>query len=208
MKFLSCTEGGVEASGRQGARCAAKAGFGPESQWHAVGGGAPWIVNQMEMQLGTQGSYLVDFCHRCEDLGAAAKVCATDHPQAWLDVQKERLKANQAAAVLDALTPFVRADHDDDPVTACDRYLRNRLDHRDYQGAIQRGLPIGSGEIESAHRYIIQERLKLPGAGWSPDPIETMLALRLNRANREREAYWQGVEKQTAGTSQVVVASL
>jgi len=60
------------------------------------------------------------------------------------------------------------------------RYLRNRLDQLDYQGAIQQGLPIGSGEIESAHRYVIQERLKLPGAWWSPDPIETMWALRLN----------------------------
>ena len=99
-------------------------------------------------------------------------------------------------------------DHDDDPVTACDRYLRNRLDQLDYQGAIQQGLPIGSGEIESAHRYIIQKRLKLPGAWWSPDHIKTMLALRLNRANREWEAYWQGVEKQAAETGQAVVASL
>ena len=155
----------------------------------------------------TQGSYLVDFFHGCEYLGAAAPVCAPDHPQAWLDVQQERLKANQTPAVLDALAPFVSAN-EDDPVTACDRYLHNRLDQLDYQGAIQRGLPIGSGEIESAHRYIIQERLKLPGAWWSPDHIETMLALRLNRANREWEAYWQGVEKEAAGTSQVVVASL
>nr|MBS0019177.1 hypothetical protein [Gammaproteobacteria bacterium] len=46
--------------------------------------------------------------------------------------------------------------------------------------------------------YIIQQRLKLPGAWCSPDPIETMLALRLNRANREWEAYWQGVEKEAA----------
>lgn len=38
-------------------------------------------------------------------------------------------------------------------------------------GAIQRGLLIGSGEIESAHHYIIQERLKLPGAWWSPAHI-------------------------------------
>ncbi len=199
--------GGVEESGRQWGRCAAKAGFGPGSQLHAVGDGAPWIANQMDLQFGTQGRYLVDFFHVCEYLGEAAQVCAPDHPQAWLDVQKERLTANQATAVLDALVPFVSAS-DDNPVTACDRYLRNRLDQLDYQGAIQRGLPIGSGEIESAHRYIIQERLKLPGAWWSPDHIETMLALRLNRANREWEAYWQGVEKQTAGTSQVVVASL
>ena len=50
---------------------------------------------------------------------------------------------------------------------------------------LERGLPIGSGEIESAHRYVIQERLKLPGAWWTPANVEAMLALRLNRANRE-----------------------
>jgi hypothetical protein len=190
--------GGVEESGQQWWRCAAKAGFGPGSQLHAVGDGAPWIANQVDLQFGTQGTYLVDFFHLCEYLGEASKVCAAEDPQTWLDVQKDRLKANRSAAVLDALAPFVRADSDDDPVTACDRYLRNRLDQLDYQGAIQRGLPIGSGEIESAHRYIIQERLKLPGAWWSPDHIETMLALRLNRANREWEAYWRGVEKEAA----------
>ena len=144
------------------------------------------------------GELLVDFFHVCEYLGEAAPVCAPDHPQAWLDVQKERLKANQATAVLDALAPFVRADENDNPVTACDRYLRHRLDHLDDQGAIQQGLPIGSGEIESAHRYIIQERLKLPGAWWLPDHVKTMLALRLNRANREWEAYWQRAEKEAA----------
>jgi hypothetical protein len=106
------------------------------------------------------------------------------------------------------LAPFVRADQEDDPVTAGDRYLRNRLDHLDYQGAIQQGLPIGSGEIESAHRYIIQQRLKRPGAWWSPAHVEAMLALRLNRANHEWEAYWQRAEKQAAGTGQPIVASL
>ncbi|HYQ92880.1 MAG TPA: ISKra4 family transposase [Candidatus Competibacteraceae bacterium] len=190
--------GGVEESGRQGWRCAAKAGFGPGSQLHAVGDGAPWIANQLELQFGLQGHYLVDFFHVCEYLSAAAPVCAPAHPQSWLEVQKDRLKANHAAAVLDALAPFVQADNDGDPVTVCDRYLRHRLDHLDYQGALQRGLPIGSGEIESAHRYIIQQRLQLPGAWWSPAHLETMLALRLNRANREWEAYWQGVEKEAA----------
>ncbi|MFO1434702.1 MAG: ISKra4 family transposase [Candidatus Competibacteraceae bacterium] len=190
--------GGVEESGRQWWRCAAKAGFGPGSQLHAVGDGAPWIVNQVEMHFGTQGRYWVDCFHLCEYLGDAATVCAPADPQAWLEGQKDRLKANQVTAVLDTLAPFVQADNDADPVTACDRYLRHRLDHLDSQGALQRGLAIGSGEIESAHRYLIQQRLKLPGAWWSPAHIETMLALRLNRANREWEAYWQEVEKEAA----------
>ncbi len=158
--------------------------------------------------FGTQGSYLIDFFHVCEYLGEAAPVCAPDHSQTWLEMQKERLKTNQTVAVLDALAPFIGADENDNPVIACDRYLRNRLDQLDYQGAIQQGLPIGSGEIESAHRYIIQERLKLPGAWWSPTHVETLLALRLNRANREWEAYWQWAEKEAAGAGDAVVASL
>ena len=51
---------------------AAKAGFGPGSRLHAVGDGAPWIANQVKARFGTQGTYLVDFFHTCEYLGAAA----------------------------------------------------------------------------------------------------------------------------------------
>ena len=43
--------------------------------------------------------------------------------------------------------------------------------------------PKVSGEIESAHRYIPQKRLKIPGATWHPDNINPMLALRIIRAN-------------------------
>ena len=53
----------------------------------------------------------------------------------------------------------------------------------DVRGALAQGLPIGSGEIESAHRYIVQQRLKRPGAWWTLDNAEHMLARRLNRAN-------------------------
>lgn len=189
--------GGVEESGRQWARCAAKAGFGPASRLHAVGDGAPWIAGQVEARFGAQGSYLVDFYHLCEYLGAAAPACAAHAAGDWLEIQKARLKANQADAVLEALAPCLEAGRDG-PVAACDRYLRNRRSQLDYQGALAKGLPIGSGEIESAHRYVIQERLKLPGAWWTPANVEAMLALRLNRANREWGDYWADIEKQAA----------
>lgn len=189
--------GGVEESGRQWARCAAKAGFGPSSRLHAVGDGAPWIANQVEENFGARGSYLVDFYHLCEYLGAAAPACAANDTGAWLEAQKDRLKANQADAALAALAPCLEAGHDG-PVADCDRYLRNRLSQLDYRGALEQGLPIGSGEIESARRYVIQERLKLPGAWWTPTNVEAMLALRLNRANREWGDYWSGVEKEAA----------
>jgi len=52
------------------------------------------------------------------------------------------------------------------------------------------GLPIGSGEIESAHKYIPQKRLKIPGATWHPDTINPMLALRIIRANDWWSEFW------------------
>jgi hypothetical protein len=39
-----------------------------------------------------------------------------------------------------------------------------------------RGWPIGSGEVESAHCYVPQERLKIPGACWHPDNVNPMLS--------------------------------
>lgn len=62
---------------------------------------------------------------------------------------------------------------------ACHRYLSNRLTQLDYPRARALGLPIGSGEIESAHRYVIQKRLKLSGAWWKEDNAKNMLALRI-----------------------------
>lgn len=52
------------------------------------------------------------------------------------------------------------------------------------------GLPSGSGEVESAHKYIPQKRLKIPGATWHPDPINPMLALRIIRANDWWSEFW------------------
>jgi hypothetical protein len=143
----------------------------------------------------------VDFFHVCDYLADAAKNCAPDDPKGWLEVQRKRLKINQSTLVLaalsEALEPATVPDADA-PVRACHRYLSNRLDHLDYQGALAKGLPIGSGEIESAHRYVVQQRLKRPGAWWTPGNAEAMLALRITRANEQWSAYWQDDVRQAA----------
>jgi len=68
---------------------------------------------------------------------------------------------------LESLNPYVEeADSSnwEAPVRSCYRYLNNRLEHLDYKRAVEQGLPIGSGEIESAHRHVVQKRLKIAGA--------------------------------------------
>lgn len=74
-------------------------------------------------------------------------------------------------------------------------YLNRFSDASNYQVFRSRGLPIGSGEIESAHRYIPQKRLKIPGATWHPNTINPMLALRVIRANDWWNDFWHQVSQ-------------
>ena len=89
-------------------------------------------------------------------------------------------------------------DEDNSPVRKAYRYLRNRLDQVDYLSALHKGLPIGSGQVESGHRYVIQARLKRAGTWWNPTSIDNMLALRLGRANQRWDGYWEEVVQQAA----------
>lgn len=64
------------------------------------------------------------------------------------------------------------------------------LQQLDFEGALLADLPIGSGEIESGHRYIVQKRMKLPGAWWEAANADHMPALRVNLANGGWVSYW------------------
>jgi hypothetical protein len=94
------------------------------------------------------------------------------------------------------------ADDDQAPVRRCHRYLSGRRNHLNYHDALANDLPIGSGEIESAHRYIAQQRLKRPGAWWRVDHAEYMLALRINRRNGDWAAYWATFGKTASPANQ------
>jgi hypothetical protein len=210
LAFGGTLQGGVETAGQCLFDCAVQAGFGIGTPIHGVGDGASWIADQVEDQFGAQGSYLVDFFHVCDYLSAACKaiVSSEQEQKTWMDEKKDRLKTNQTNEVLQELQTHLESPKVQDseaPVRQCYRYLSNRRDQLNYKDAIKRDLPIGSGEIESAHRYIVQQRMKRPGAWWCPHNAQHMLALRLNRANREWDSYWQKISN---GQHKPLVTSL
>ena len=190
----AATLGDVQATGARWLDCVVRAGAGAKTQIHCVGDGAAWIALQAEQSFGQQATYLVDFYHVSEYLSAAAEVIAPGSARAWLKWQQARLKENDLDAVLAQLRPHLEPARKPDaeaPVRVCHRYLINQREHLDYKSALTQNLPIGSGEVESGHRYVIQARLKRPGAWWKEENAEKMLALRINRANDEWESYWQ-----------------
>lgn len=185
--------GEAEEAGAVWLDCVIRAGAGAQTHLHGVGDGALWIAAQAEARFGEQASYLCDFYHVSEYVAAAAAPMAGTQAQEWLHWQQHLLKENRLAEVLAELAPQVEPDgvkDEEAPVRACFRYLDKRRDQLDYRSAINAGLPIGSGEIESGHRGVIQERLKISGAWWLEENARKMLALRVTRANGEWQSYW------------------
>jgi hypothetical protein len=199
--IFGATLGSVEEAGERLAVCALEAGAGSQTRIHGVGDGAVWITEQMEAQFGSQAQYLVDFYHLCDYLSAAGDRIAGNDKPAWMEEKKDWLKDNRWKDVLEALRPFLEPAHLPDPeapVRACFRYLCNHSNFLDYKGALAAGLPIGSGEIESGHRYVFQNRLKIAGGWWKMENLKKMIALRVLRANGGWADYWSNVHQQAA----------
>ena len=194
---FAATMDGVNNVGQQLEECVEKIGGHAKTKVHAVGDGAPWIAIQVEERFGANGKFLLDFYHVCEYLSKAAEVCAQGSPRAWLELQKTRLKTGRLEETLRELFAYRESSEIEDekaPVRGCYRYLTNRLTQLHYKETLEQDLPIGSGEVESAHRYVIQERLKIAGAWWDIEHAKDMLALRVCSANQEWVDYWSSRE--------------
>jgi len=195
------TLGSVTEAGEILADCARRAGATQQTPLHCLGDAAAWIIQQVREQFGAQARYLLDFYHVSEYLAAAAQGIAPATAKQWLAQQQERLRNNCVEEVLADLQPQQEppelADQDA-PVRACLRYLINHRAFLDYASARAAGLPIGSGEVESGHRSVIQQRLKIPGAWWLRENAAKMIALRINRANNDWQSYWDDLRQAAA----------
>ncbi len=192
-KCYAATFGEVDEVGRRWGHCARQAGWGLNSQIHALGDGAEWIRLQTSEVFGGQGTFLCDYYHVSEYLAEAAPSCRAHAPAQWRRTQQGRLKRGALEKVIAEL-----AEHREPagtaeelaPVTSAHRYLKNRTDCLDYPRALRLGLPIGSGMIESGHGHVLQARLKKGGAAWLQANANRMANLRVLRANKNWLSLW------------------
>jgi hypothetical protein len=144
----------------------------------------------------SRATFTVDFHHVSDYLAAAALTVAPDRNKDWLHQQQDRLRENQVAALLGTLLEHSEAsERKEAPVRSAHGYINERREHLDYAGALAAGLPIGSGEVESGHRHVLQKRLKIAGAWWLERNAQSMLQLRAVRANQDWDKYWSELQK-------------
>jgi hypothetical protein len=150
--------------------------------------GAPWIWERLEwvaQRVGLhaeQWQFVLDFWHAAQHIGLAlGHVPVTDKERRrlyrklrkWLkagkgwEMTQELRRLGEAHGVLEALTEDLG-------------YLEKHEDHchMDYGQYQRRGLPIGSGAVESAIRRVINLRIKGPGVMWEEENAEGMVVLR------------------------------
>ncbi|KPA10840.1 hypothetical protein MHK_008954, partial [Candidatus Magnetomorum sp. HK-1] len=69
-------------------------------------------------------------------------------------------------------------------------YIEKRLDMMNYKKYIDQDLPIGTGIVEGAVRYVISERMDCSGMRWIPERAEALLRLRCIELNGDWDKFF------------------
>jgi hypothetical protein len=165
-----------------------QAGLIPEERVRlcVVADGASWIWTWVTALFPTAVQVL-DYYHCTEHLYATAVAQFAHAPEQqveWMEATLARLFAGDVQAVLASLQHM--ATHPDaavEALTALSTYLTHHQDRVTDGFAQKGGYPLGSGGIESAHKFIAHVRLKRSGAWWYVENANSILVLRCARYN-------------------------
>jgi len=150
-----------------------------------VGDGAPWIWargQRLRERVGVCAERfieIVDYFHVSERLSEVADAqteWSEEERKAWLRRQKDQLKLGNVETIEGALRLLYKHKKNE-LKSQMDYWERNRERLR-YGGWRARGIPIGSGAVESAVRRVINLRLKGASVAWLEDHAEGVLHLR------------------------------
>ena len=157
-----------------------------EKQGHFVflSDGAPWIWKWMETRFSNYTGIL-DYYHVMEHIAAFAKSYLPDKEarKVWLEEQKDRLFNDKVEDLLGDLSSLDFDDNIQKHATDLHKYLSKHKERMRYGTFRSKGFDIGSGAMESAHRTVIQKRMKQSGQRWTRKGGQHILALRVIEKN-------------------------
>jgi hypothetical protein len=161
--------------------------------WLSDGGRGFWTVYTERFSRHALG--ILDFYHAAQNLWKAAVACLdgrTKDARNWFAGARHRLRHGNPEDVLDdihqALTTKGLPESAQRVLRNLYDYLQTHREHIDYARFKELGIPIGSGLVESACKWLIQQRFKGVGMRWSEDGFNHLLHLRLAWVNSSFES--------------------
>jgi hypothetical protein len=179
-------------------------------EWHRRGGenahtmvavqdGAKWIQSFIDYHC-PQAVRVIDFAHAQEyvaTVGRAIHGEGTEAFQQWYARMSKQLGRQPPQRTVNDLWLLYR-QHPDHPqaetIEVAIRYLERRLEMIDYPHFRRQQIPIGSGNVESAHKVVMQQRMKQAGMRWAEESLNPMLALRVALCNQTWHTKWREIE--------------
>jgi hypothetical protein len=166
----------------------------------ALADGALWIWKQTREQL-PDAEQNLDVYHLREHLFDAAGALhgrGSDAASQWAESQFMTLMREGSKRYLhDHLIPQTRQAKADGPrgeyeaLRAWSQYVWSNRGRLRYADRLERGLPIGSGQVEGACKTVVGRRLKLNSARWRPERAEHIAALTCLHYGDLWKAYWE-----------------
>lgn len=154
-------------------------------------------VYRAAARLGIEITVILDVIHVLEYLWKAAYCFhkdGTPEAEQWVHKRLRMLlegvpASDVAAGMRRSATLQLVAKRE--AVDTCAKYLCRHRELLHYAEALEDGLPIATGVIEGACRYLVRDRMDRTGARWSLRGAEAVLKLRAIRAAGDFDAYWQ-----------------
>jgi hypothetical protein len=164
-----------------------------------VGDGAPgnW---HLASQLAPKATQVLDWYHAIEhavDCGKALLGELSPYLGLWQNRAEYLLRTDRLNELIGELMDCL-SEATDAQVGAIDdliRYYRNNSHRMTYQLFRQRGFPIASGVVESAHRHVLQKRMKRAGQHWSPAHARRMVCLRAAYRTAGASRFYDAIDR-------------
>jgi len=178
-------------------------GLTKETRVRGIADGATHIRPRMEEAFNTgHFRFILDRPHCKEHLSRAGELLEAEGVlaegmtvQQWAVDALAKLEVGDITKVTGQLTAAWKASGPDaksrnDSLRREAAYFSRNSDAVCYADYRALGWSTASSEVESAHRHVVQARVKISGAWWHPDNVGDILALRMLRANGWWSAYW------------------
>jgi hypothetical protein len=159
----------------------------------AISDGAVWIA-QMVTRVAPKAIHILDWYHVKEKVYTCAKAIFGDlSPKVaeWAEPICTHLWEGRVDFVIADLEILVRKNKNSTPLFELRNYFHERSHMMRYDEFRAKGYTIGSGAIESANKYAIQDRLKKAGMRWSIRGANAVAKIRTLYLSGLWDAQWQ-----------------